>query len=245
MVRQSLAVLYQDEALIVIDKPHGVHSAPLADGEPDTLQALVLSAFPEVAAVPGVKPAEHGLLHRLDRNTSGAVVIARTPAAFEALRTQFSSGQVQKEYRAACACRPGGQCEEMFSLTSKFAPAGPGRRTVRVVLPEEKSRKVLREATRSDYTTVGRVLRREGDRALLGAIIRKGFRHQVRAHLSLAGWPIIGDGWYGTPASTDVPNRMYLHAFAVSFTHPMTGAPLHVVSPLPDAFNTIVSATRP
>ncbi|HVP17650.1 MAG TPA: RluA family pseudouridine synthase [Spirochaetia bacterium] len=247
MVGQSLTVLYEDETFIVIDKPEGVHTAPLTDGEPDTLQALVLSAFPEIAAVPGVKPFEHGLLHRLDRSTSGVVVVARTPAAFAALRAQFSSEQVRKEYRAACVGRSGRISEEKFSVTSRFAPAGSGRRMVRVVMPDETNRKLLGKATRRDYTTEANIISREGNRALLGVVIRKGFRHQVRAHLSCAGWPIIGDELYGVAIGRGAPaplvqRRLYLHAIAVSLTHPVTGQPLRIVSPLPETFTTVISS---
>jgi len=242
LVGQSLTVLHEDEALIVIDKPAGVHTAPLAADEADTLQALVLSAFPEIARVPGVKPFEHGLLHRLDRDTSGIVVIARTAAAFAALRMQFASGQVRKEYRAACLRRSGNASEEKFSVTSRFAPLGPGRQMVRVVLLTETSRKVLREVTRASYTTEVAVIRQEGSRALLSALLRKGFRHQVRAHLSHAGWPIIGDELYGTAVPPEAQKRMYLHAIAVSLTHPATGQPLRLSSPLPEAFSSVISS---
>ncbi len=240
---QSLSVLYQDEAILIVDKPAGMHTAPneysraapLGAGEPDTLLALVVSAFPEISRVPGRKPGEHGLLHRLDRETSGLVVIARTPGAFAALRQQFSSGLAGKEYRALCACPPG-DSRGIVTVTSRFAPSGPGRRTVRVVQPEERSRKLLRAATRSVYSSEARVLTREGDRALVGVTIRKGFRHQIRAHLSHAGWPIFGDPLYGVPVPPEAPQRMYLHAHAISLTHPVTGKQLQVVSPLPEEF---------
>jgi 23S rRNA pseudouridine1911/1915/1917 synthase len=242
LVGQTLRVLYEDQAIVVVDKPAGIHTAPLAARDAETLLALVLSVFPEISSVPGVKPQEHGLLHRLDRDTSGVVVIARTASAFAALRSQFSSGLARKEYRAACACPTGSDFQERLSIASRFAPAGPGRRMVRVVPPEETSGKRLKEATRSVYTTEAWIIERKAGRALMGIVIQKGFRHQVRAHLSHAGWPILGDIIYGAPAPPDAPQRMYLHAISVSITHPDTGKALRVASSLPEVFRTVMSS---
>ncbi len=228
---QRLCVRYEDEAILVVDKPAGLHTAPnrLPPG-PDTLLAMVLASFPEVSQVPGLKPSEHGLLQRLDRDTSGLVVIARTPQAFDGLRPQFASGLVRKEYRAVCAV--GDTAQQSLTIASRFAPAGPGRRTVRVVLQE-----VPREATARIYTTEASVIRRKGGFALVSVIIFSGFRHQIRAHLSHAGWPIFGDPLYGVPVPPGSAQRLYLHATALSLTHPVTGKQLQVVSPLPGEFS--------
>jgi len=241
VVGQSLTVLYEDEAVLIIDKPPGIHTAPGDQQDRDTLLAMVLEAFPEVSSVPGVKPSEPGLLHRLDRGTSGVVVVARTPAAFEALRSQFTTGLVRKEYRAACACIAHEGHRESFSVSSRFAPAGRGRRMVRVVLPEEKSKRVLAEATRSVYRTDVWTEERKGGFVLAGASIQRGFRHQIRAHLALAGWPILGDDLYGVPVPGGAPRRMYLHAIEIFLTHPATGEPLRVASPLPEAFAAVMA----
>ena len=251
MVGQSLSVLYEDEALLVVDKPAGIHTAPLSIDEPDTLLSAVLAAFPEVSSVPGIKPAEPGLLHRLDRETSGTVVIGRTTAAFSSLRRQFNRGEVRKEYRAVCACpaenvekTPGERLDPArhISIESRFAPAGPGRRLVRVVLRDEKGRKSLKEATGGVYLTEATVGKVENGRALMEIVILRGFRHQVRAHLSHLGWPIFGDALYGVPAPPGVPRRMYLHALAVSLKHPVTGETMRVESPLPAEFHLIMAA---
>ncbi len=133
----GLAVLYADEQLIAVDKPAGLHTAPLGRAGEDTLLGRLLERFPEIAALPGRKPAEPGLLHRLDRGTSGIVLVARTAEAFHRLSADFAAGRVRKEYLALCAppdfapvrARPG----QRFVLESRFAPFGPGRRKVRVV----------------------------------------------------------------------------------------------------------------
>ena len=233
---ERLQILHEDSSIIIVDKPEGIHTAPQTPEEPDTLLSLVLKAFPEVSNVPGLKPSEPGLLHRLDRDTSGIVVVARTAQAFCALRSQFASGQATKEYHALCLCRSERGTGERFTVRSMFAPFGPGRRKVRVVMPGENNRRILEKSTRSTYETVVCLEKLPGERALAKAEIRKGFRHQIRAHLAFSGLPILGDPLYGEPAPAGAAQRMYLHASGISLVHPETAQELRVVSPLPSAF---------
>ncbi len=239
-------VLYEDAALIVVEKPAGIHTAPLEAGETDNLLAGVLAAFPEIRSVPGIKPLEHGLLHRLDRETSGAVVVARTAAAFEALRSQFDAEETRKEYHALCARAADGSTGADGSpglpiiIQSMFAPAGQGRKKVRVVLPEEKNKRLLRKAGPALYRTEARLESAQGARTLVLAVIQKGFRHQIRAHLAFIGLPIFGDPLYGVPAPEGAEQRMYLHASAIELTHPVTGRPVRISSPLPESFRALL-----
>lgn len=232
----GLSVLYEDEALIVIDKPAGLHTAPLRAGDTETLLALVLAAFPEVAGVPGRKPVEPGLLHRLDKETSGVVVVARTPAAFQALFGQFQREETTKEYHAVCSADERAVIANQLRIESKFAPSGPGRRAVRLVLPGDERKCSNRQATPESYVTEASIEKRTGCRVLVAARISKGFRHQVRAHLARLGLPIFGDPLYGVPAPSDASQRMFLHASGISFTHPVSGRQVHVCSPLPPEF---------
>jgi 23S rRNA pseudouridine1911/1915/1917 synthase len=232
----ALVVLYQDDALLAFDKPAGLHTAPLAPGEEDTLLSRVIAAFPEVAGLPGVKPVEPGLVHRLDRGTSGVVVVARTAQAFRRLRALLSGGWARKTYLAACAC-PGTPPRGTLSITSRFAPYGEGRRKVRVVRDDERARaRRLREVTRDVYTTEAETAALGPGRLLLRVGIERGFRHQVRAHLSALGYPILGDPLYGPEVPAGVPRRMYLHAARIELVHPVTGEPLVLESPPPGEF---------
>ncbi len=252
----DLNVRYEDADLVVVDKPAGMHTAPLARGDIGTLLELVLHAFPEVGAVPGIKPVEPGLVHRLDRETSGLVVVARTAGAFQALRRAFDSGAVRKDYLAACADSAdspdgagsadraaGAATPEAAHLRmeSRFAPYGPGRRMVRPVLPGERSAKLLETASPGLYATEAHILRRRQGRALLSAWILKGFRHQVRVHLAFLGFPIYGDPLYGVALPEGALRegatpRMYLHAARIEIPHPGTGTRLVVESPAPEEF---------
>lgn len=237
MPTRALVVLFQDRDMLVLDKPAGLHTAPLRRGETETLLDEVIARFPEVAALPGVKPVEPGLVHRLDRETSGLVVVARSAEAFSLLRRAFAAGGARKLYMAAC----GGGSEEgsagvLMHIASRFAPYGPGRKRVRVVLPADGKKGFARRATREIYETDAGIVFRGAGRALLSARIVRGFRHQVRAHLSFLGYPILGDPLYGAPVPPDLPQRMYLHAARLEMAHPRSGAPLVVKSPLPAEF---------
>ena len=229
-----LVARFEDESILVVEKPAGMHTAPLRPGETGTLLSLVIEAWPEVARVPGIKPVEPGLLHRLDRDTSGLVVVARTAAAFEALRADFDS--MRKEYVAVC--RAGAESMSGFSITSRFAPYGPGRRRVRVVATGAD--RFPRSTTREEYATKVSVLACSEGRVLVRAALTRGFRHQVRAHLAFAGLPIIGDSLYGEPVPRGFEPRMFLHAALIALRHPVTGLPLVVESPAPLSFAALV-----
>ena len=237
------SILFEDEALVVVDKPAGLHTAPLRAGETGTLLDFVLARFPEISSLPGLKPVEPGLLHRLDRETSGIVVVARTGPAFQALRGQFESGSALKEYRAASQAVGDSSMPEVLTIESRFAPDGPGRRKVRLILPGDEKKPMAREAAPGTYLTEARIEARVeaggAVRVLVAVVIRKGFRHQVRAHLSHLRLPILGDPLYGVPAPPDTPQRMYLHASGMTLAHPFSGELLRIVSPLPDEFRAV------
>lgn len=246
----ELCIRYEDDDLIVADKPAGMHTAPLVRGDTGTLLELVLDAFPEIGALPGIKPVEPGLVHRLDRETSGLVVVARTAGAFESLRHAFASEAVRKDYAAACAPTGAAGAEDEglgprpLRMESRFAPYGPGRRMVRAVLSGERSARLLAAASPALYATEARVMNRRGGRALVRAWILRGFRHQVRVHLAFLGFPIFGDPLYGVAAPQGSAPRMYLHAGRIELPHPVTGRRLVVESPVPDEFMSLLETGK-
>jgi 23S rRNA pseudouridine1911/1915/1917 synthase len=255
MEGQGLSVRFENPDFIVVDKPAGIHTAPLRTEETGTLIDMVIRSYPEVAALPGIKPLEPGLVHRLDRDTSGLVVIARTAQAFDALRRMFATGGARKDYVAACACSDEGGNDDTgaddgagaaghagrpMRIESRFAPYGRGRRMVRPVLAGEKSHRLLKSASTESYVTEARVTARADGRAMVAASILRGFRHQVRAHLAFLGYLILGDPLYGTAVPAGFAERMYLHAARISMSHPSTGLPLVVEAPLPAEFDGIV-----
>ncbi len=234
-----LLVRFEDEQVLVVEKPAGQHTAPLRAGERGTLLERVIEKYPEVAGVPGIKAVEPGLLHRLDRETSGLVAIARSAAAFAILREAAARGGMRKEYIAACARPVDGEAIGAgagLRISSRFAPYGSGGRMVRVVLAGESRGKLLQNATPDSYSTEAEIIRRGAAAHLLRVDIDRGFRHQVRAHLSFLGFPILGDSLYGAPVPPGAVDRLYLHATRLQFEHPATGALVSVESPLPQEF---------
>jgi len=227
---------YQDEHLLVIDKPSGMPTAPLSAGEPGTLLAWVIARFPQVDRLPGRKPIEPGLLHRLDSGTSGLVLVALNAEAFARLRGLFEAGEVEKSYLALCRPPEGASAGQTLTIESRFRPWGPRQSKVKVVLSDEESRRGNGLATRASYRTDAVVERAGPKAALVRARLRKGFRHQVRAHLSHLGFPIYGDPLYGVPVPGGAVDRLYLHAQSLAFLHPITGTLLQVEAPLPETF---------
>jgi 23S rRNA pseudouridine1911/1915/1917 synthase len=253
----GLSILYEDGHLMAADKPAGIHTAPLAAGGETTLLDMILKRFPETAKLPGIRPVEPGLLHRLDKETSGVVVAARTGEAFERLRRDFSGGRAVKEYIAVSSMRTGEKDVPeggVLRIQSRFEAYGPGRKTVRVVPMSGEGGKVARAASKAAhgalkaahgargavYETEAVIEKTQGGLALIRVRIRKGFRHQIRAHLAFLGFPIIGDPLYGAPVPAGAPQRMYLHALSVELPHPATGELLRIASPLPPEFEALM-----
>ncbi|MCX7029962.1 MAG: RluA family pseudouridine synthase, partial [Spirochaetes bacterium] len=237
----DLCILHVDDQLLVIDKPEGMHTAPLHAGETGTLLDAVIEQYPEVERVPGIKPVEPGLLHRLDKGTSGVVVIARSVHAFTTLARQFESGDVRKEYLAVCVPGPAVRSTRL-SVSSRFAPLGPGRTKVQMVMSYEHRARVLKAASPDTYVTEAEIAERGAGGCLVRCTITRGFRHQVRVHLAHLGLPIVGDPLYGVPVPPGFGERMYLHASAVELHHPADGRPLRFESDLPNEFPPLLAA---
>jgi 23S rRNA pseudouridine1911/1915/1917 synthase len=237
----DLRIIHVDDQLLVIDKPEGMHTAPLREGERGSLLDAVIDQFPEVERVPGIKPVEPGLLHRLDKGTSGLVVIARSVRAFTDLLAQFESGEVRKEYLAVSVPGPAVRSRRL-SVSSRFAPLGPGRARVQMVMSYEHRSRMLKEASPETYATEAEIAERGAGCCLVRCTITRGFRHQVRVHLAHLGLPIVGDPLYGAPVPPGFGERMYLHAVAVELHHPADGRPLRFESDMPGEFPLLLAA---
>jgi 23S rRNA pseudouridine1911/1915/1917 synthase len=210
-----------------------MHSAPLAvnAGEGGTLFHWYAGYYPAITALRGRKDGEGGLLHRLDYETRGLVLFAKTQGALDALVLQQERGLFTKEYGALCekgsppegfppAPEPG---PPPFTLESAFRPFGPGRREVRPAAfpPPKRQRKAAALDRGGPYIT--EVLEKlplgEGVYFRLG--IRRGFRHQIRCHLAWLGFPILNDGLYG--GQTRGEGFLALKAQGLAFYDPLTG----------------------
>jgi len=218
-----LVIALERDDLVVVEKPAGVPSAPLAPSEPGTIAGALVARYPEMAAV-GYRAREPGLCHRLDTATSGLLLAARSEATFTALSGAIAAGRLDKRYQLVCrgAALPD---EGLIEL-----PLGPDSRRRGRVRSYPAGGAIPRGARTT--STRYRVLRRAGDRLLVEAMACPAYRHQVRAHLAAVGAPIVGDELYGGP-SVDGLSRHALHACRLVYGGDDRVAAFAVSSPLP------------
>lgn len=223
----SVSVLHTDPECIVIDKPSGIPSVALRHSETKTVANFLLAHFPETALV-GSRQLEAGLLHRLDTDTSGVMVAARTPAALTHLQEQFRQRTVTKHYLAIVE----GSLKTAGQVTLSLVPSGRHGRTMR---PSHVDRG-------HDAVTQYVPIEHFWGHTLLHVSIRTGVRHQIRAHLAALDHPIIGDVLYGTEDKTSP--RLGLHAATLAFDHPTTGKRMSFTSPMPENLLAVLEQLR-
>lgn len=216
---RALSVRFEDEHLLAAEKPAGLPTHPLAAGERGTLANAVVAHAPSCAEA-SADPREGGATHRLDTETSGLVLFAKSRPVWEALRRAFSERAIRKEYLALV--RGAARDREIRTPIARpvkgrarVAPRGEGREAITFV-------EALRE------------LEFKGSErwTLVRCIIPTGVMHQIRVHLESIGHPIAGDPLYGR-ATIPGLNRLFLHASALELAHPAEGWPLRIESPLP------------
>ena len=209
----TFAVAYEDEHLLVIDKPPGVVVHPARGHSAGT---LVQALGDRVAG--GDDPRRPGIVHRLDRDTSGLLIVARTEAAHAALKGMLKRREVRREYLGLVEGRPAARSGTID------APLGRDRRVrTRISTDTDDPRPAITHFETEDVF--------EGF-TLLRVRLETGRTHQIRAHLLAIGHPVAGDPEYGRPALG--LERQFLHAERLAFSHPATGMPIDVRSPLPE-----------
>jgi 23S rRNA pseudouridine1911/1915/1917 synthase len=220
-------VVHEDPEVIVVDKPAGVVVHPGAGHRTATLVNGLLARFPDLEALPGQVGADldrPGIVHRLDRGTSGLMVVARTPHAYRFLVGQLGDRKVSRVYRALVL---GPVAEESGVVDAPVcrSVSSPTRMAV--------SRRGKEARTRYH---VERRFGRPAPTTLLTATLETGRTHQIRVHLSAIGHPVVGDEVYsqGRSLPGSVLARPFLHAQALSFVHPTSGLAMAWTSELPD-----------
>jgi 23S rRNA pseudouridine1911/1915/1917 synthase len=219
-----LVLVHEDKHVFVVDKPAGLVVHPGAGNPDQTLQNALLALDPKLAALPRA-----GIVHRLDKDTSGLLIVARTLPAHTALVRMIGDRDVHREYEAVCR----------GVMTAGGTVDAPIDRH-----PTDRVRMAVREGGREAVTHY-RVIKRFRAHTHVRVQLETGRTHQIRVHLAHAGFPIVGDKVYGgrltlpkgvsealRQALRDFP-RQALHAARLQFDHPVTGKPVECVSPLP------------
>ncbi len=222
-----LRVIYEDSALAVIDKPAGLVVHPGAGNRTGTLVNALLARYPQLAKLP-YDPSRRGIVHRLDKDTSGLLVVALRSTALRRLMAQFQARTVEKVYLA---------------LVERVPHTGTGRIEAPIARdPQRRTRMMVSRDGRpavSEFTVVEVF---KSGRALLRVRLLTGRTHQIRVHLAFIGCPIVGDQVYGfrKPGL----NRQFLHAAQLCFDHPRTDERLCFESPLPNDLDEALTRER-
>ncbi len=233
---QRLRVLHRDRWLLAVDKPAGVPCHPLRPEERGTVLGAMRRLDPAAAAAGPVR-REGGLLHRLDTDTSGVLLFARSPEAFEALAPLVRRGASSKLYRALCHGHPA--APETFRGPLAAHPSEQG--TVVVCAPYGPA-----ERWRGRPVAAETELLRARPAGPLSEVllrIRRAWRHQIRAHLAAAGHPIVGDTRYGAPPWPGV-TRHLLHAWRLELPHPEGRPPWRIEAPSPPDLRSVLKHAR-
>jgi 23S rRNA pseudouridine1911/1915/1917 synthase len=220
-----------DEDVIVVNKPAGLVVHPGAGRERGTLVQGLLASFPDLrdaALAPGADPRRPGIVHRLDKGTSGLLVVARTATAYRALTAQLGAREMERRYRTLVWGELPGERGVIDAPLSR----SPRDRTRIAVVASGRD-------ARTGFEVIARF--RQPQTTLVSCRLETGRTHQIRAHLAALGHPVVGDVRYGGRALGDL-RRPFLHAGHLSFTHPASGERRTYDAALPDDLEAMLAS---
>ena len=223
------SIILETPEFAALDKPAGllVHPGPHPSEEP-TLVDWLLARYPEMRAVGDAPDVRPGIVHRLDRATSGVMVVARTQAAFDALKTLFQARAMSKEYRAL--------------VHGVMHPASGRIDRAIGIKPRSTKRSVFSRQMSKPAVTRYETLEQLAQVAHVAAFPETGRTHQIRVHFASLGHPLIGDSLYAPKRKDPASDRLMLHAHRLAFA--FDGVDYGLVSPIPDSFERLLSPLR-
>jgi 23S rRNA pseudouridine1911/1915/1917 synthase len=235
-----LRIVFEDEHVVVVDKPAGMVTHPGTGQRTGTLAAAALAHAPEIAGVGG--PRRPGIVHRLDRGTSGLIVLTKTPQAYESLTAQLARRTVSRRYLALVH----GVLPRAEGVIDAPIGRDPRSRVRMAVTAEGRGKRAV---------TRFRVLERFPGVSYVECRLETGRTHQIRVHLASLGHPLLGDETYGRRVLRKAPDPelaaliaglhgIALHAAGLAFLHPASGQPVELTSPLPNRIENILSHLR-
>jgi 23S rRNA pseudouridine1911/1915/1917 synthase len=227
-----LDIVYEDADLLVLNKAAGMVVHPAPGHSDDTLVNALLARYPELGSGIGEEGLRPGIVHRLDKDTSGLLIVAKNARTQAALVEQMKEHKITKRYLALV--------EGVVALDQGSIDAPIGRN------PRHRQQMAITVVGSREARTHFRVLRRFRRHTLLLLQLETGRTHQIRVHLKAIGHPVVGDLTYGSTHAHRQPvlNRQFLHAYQLIFTHPTTGATLELEAPLPPDLQNVLDRSE-
>ena len=219
-----LMLLYEDPSILALNKPAGIPVHPLKTEETNTLANGLIANYPELSSI-GEHPLFPAMVHRIDTDTSGIVLVARTGSVYRTLREQFQAREVKKTYRALVH----GIVNENNMVSGYLCHSSKKGKRMQMVPDESTQRRNNLFFAETRY----HIEQQFDGYSLLKVIIYTGVTHQIRCQLAHIGHPILGDTLYAPPTLPTLSRHM-LHASEISFQHPESGTMLHIEAPIPE-----------
>ncbi|MEB3279963.1 MAG: RluA family pseudouridine synthase [Lyngbya sp.] len=230
-VNIPLDILYEDEHLIIINKPAGLVVHPSAGHANDTLVNALLAHCDTLAGIGGVE--RPGIVHRLDKDTTGAIVVAKTDFSLQNLQQQIKSKTAKRQYLGVVYGSP----KTEFGTIEQPIGRHPVDRKKMAIVPVEKGGR--------NAVTHWQIQERLGNYTLILFTLETGRTHQIRVHCNFMGHPIVGDLNYSSGRSVGVNlSGQALHAWKLKLQHPVTGDWIEAIAPLPEEMNTLLNVLR-
>ena len=231
-----LDVLYEDEHILALNKPPGLVVHPAPGHLTGTLVNALLAHCPELGGIGGV--SRPGIVHRLDQDTSGVMVVAKTQRAMDVLSKEFSSHVLSKEFSSHA------NIVKTYLALVHGTPTPPEGRIETLIgrSPFDRKKMAIVDRNGKNAVTNYRVVASARAVSRVECVIETGRTHQIRVHLASLGTPVVGDATYGRPRLDrqldPPPTRQLLHAWRLALKHPITRAPMTFEAPLPADFKT-------